>query len=356
MNHKKYPLTMQVNNSTQPHITFISQSTTSSTFISQSTTSSTFFPSLLPLYGYYDKFKITMPSWPLPAFATLDQFPAELINKIQALCSDKDLLALTSVNQAALAARFCNPRLQKLFFKTVEDTKQFLAYCQALQEKEAQALMLEEGQESRKRLKPALSPDTITRFTSFTREHLQEVKALTLTLYEQFTAEQYELLFTYLPGIQHLTLYLGGENACALGVLLKAAQRFALLHLAVINLNRHRSPAHLPDELWQLTTLKTLTIRGFSKVVSISEDIGRLNALKSLTLDNMQFLNAFPASLWQLNTLEVLTLRGLTITALPKDIGQLKALKALTLDSTTNLNALTKQLFFCKFWFIRSHG
>jgi Leucine-rich repeat (LRR) protein len=331
---------MQVDNSTLHLTPLVPQEHPSSTSL---------FPALLPLRGYHHRLSITTLPWSLPAFTThVASLPAELIDMIQAFCSHEDLLSLTSVDKTALAARFCNPRLQKLCFKTEKDIAQFLSYCQASQERQAQALILEEGQKSRKRLKLALSPDTTTRFTSFTREHLQEVKALTLTLFDQFTAEQYELLFTYLPGIQHLSLYFTERNHCALSGLLKAAQRLTLLFLAVC-LNLRRVPLyiedHLPDELWQLTTLETLTISGFEHISSISEKIGQLNALQSLTLSKMHSLNALPASLGQLSKLKALTLYNLPIiTALPEDIGQLRALNSLTLGYLTKLDTLPASL------------
>jgi Leucine-rich repeat (LRR) protein len=288
-------------------------------------------PALIPLHGYHQKLSIIAPS-SLPDFDTqVASLPAELIDMIQAFCSDKDLLALTSVNQAALATRFCNPRLQKLSFKTVKDTEQFLSYCQASQKKAAQAL-LEQGTISHQQLKPALSSSP--HFPLFTQEHVQELTALTLTLSAQFTAEQYDLLFTYLPEIQHLTIYSEGDNHGNLGTLCKAAQRLSLQHLAIIysDSNPDKFENNLPDELWQLTTLKTLTIKGGTNVVSIPEDIGRLNALKSLTLQNMPKLETLPASLGQLDKLEALTLRMLDrLTALPEEIGQLNALKSLEL-------------------------
>jgi hypothetical protein len=265
--HKKCLLIMQVDNSTLHHTTLPPH------FIPQKDPHSTpLFPALLPLHGYHQRLSITVPSWPLPDFAThVASLPAELINIIQSFCSHDDLLSLTSVDKAALATRFCNPRLQKLSFKTVKDTEQFLSYCQASQEKEAEELILEAGQKSCKRLKPALSPDTTPRFTSFTREHLHEVKAITLTLSDQFTAEQYNLLFTYLPEIQRLTIY--STEGSALGALFKAAQCLTLHYLAIVDddgSNGHRSlnkrEGNLPDELWQLTTLETLRINGFHHI------------------------------------------------------------------------------------------
>jgi Leucine-rich repeat (LRR) protein len=333
---------MQVDNSTQPHTTFVSQ---------EGVYSTTFFPSLLPLYGYYDRFKITMPSWPLPAFATtLEQFPAELINKIQAFCSHDDLLALTAVDKAAFATRFCNPRLQKFYFENVEDTEQFLAYCQAIQKKKAQVLTLKEGQKSRKRLEPPLLFNTTTRFPIFGREHLQAVKAVTLTLSARFTVEQYDLLFTYLSGVQHLTLHATPLSSCALGRSLKATQHLNLHHLVIIypedsGLKQLWEVTKLPNELWQFTTLKTLIIKGFAKAASISADIGQLKALKSLTLKNMDSLKKLPAILGQLDKLEALTLNNLqNITALPGEISQLTALKSLTLQRMNSLKMLPATL------------
>jgi hypothetical protein len=333
LHHKKYPLIMQVDNSTLHFTTLAPQEDTHST-------------SLFPLHDYHQRLSITAPAWPLPAFAThITSLPAELIDMIQAFCAHDDLLSLTSVDKAALATRFCNPRLQKLCFKTVTDIEQFLSYCQAVQEKEAQARILEEGQKSRKRLKSALSSDPTMRFISFTQEQLQAVKALTLTLSEQFTAEQYNLLFTYLPRIQYITIYSMRENQCTLGTLFKAAQHLTLHSLAIFNTddshgrrNFNKIEEHLLDGLWQFTALEALTISGFKDITSI-EEIGQLKALKSLTLDNLRLLNALPASLGQLNKLEGLTLKWLNnITALPKEIGQLNALRSLTLNRMS-LNA-----------------
>jgi Leucine-rich repeat (LRR) protein len=236
---------------------------------------------------------------------------------IQAFCAHDDLLALTSIDKTAFATRFCNPRLQKLCFKTVNDTEQFLSYCQALQEKETE------------------------------EQILQEVNALTLTISAQFTAEQYDLLFTYLSGIQHLTIYSEKGNYSNLSASFKAAQRLNLHHLAAIkpdNRDSDKVKKPLPNELWQFTALETLTIRGFKNVTSI-EDIGQLKALKSLTLDTMPLLKALPASLGQLDKLEALTLKYLiSIAVFPEEIGQLKALKSLTLEGMYSISKLPASL------------
>jgi Leucine-rich repeat (LRR) protein len=289
-----------------------------------------------------------MPAWPLPAFATLvEQFPAELIDMIQAFCSDKDLLSLTSVDKTALAIRFSNPRLQQLCFKMVKNTAHFLSYCQAIQDRQAQELILEEGQKSRKRLKSTLSPDSTTQFTLFTREHLQKIKTLTLTISDQFTAEQYALLFTYLPAIQHLTIFSEKGNYDGLSTLLKAVQNITLQNLAIYSNNGSvdKRADHLPDELWQFTTLETLTIKSFQYIGSIPEDISQLTLLKSLTLGWMR-LQVLPASIGQLDKLKTLDLEALPISTLPEDIDRLTALKLLTLRETRSLKALPAS--FCR--------
>jgi Leucine-rich repeat (LRR) protein len=329
-NYKKCPLIMQVDNSTQPQTTMPPHFA-----IREDAHSSPFFLALLPLVGYHERLSITTRA-----------LPAELIDMIQAFCSHDDLLALTAVDKTALATRFCNPPLQKLCFKTEKDTEQFLAYCQTSQEKEAQELILEEGQKSHKRLKSALLPGTTTRFISFTREHLQAVNALTLTLSDQFTAEQYNLLFTCLPETQHLTIYIHStlQASHALSVLFKAAQRLTLHHIAIFAFNGTGN--YLPNELWQFTTLKTLRIQGFKNVVSIPKEMGQLRALKSLELSAFKELKALPASLGQLDKLEALTLRGLnSVTALPGKMGQLKSLTSLKLQFMYSLKALPASLW-----------
>jgi hypothetical protein len=333
---------MQIDNSTLHHITLPPH------FVpSDGADSAPLFSALLPLHGYHQELSITVPSWSLPDFAThVGLLPAELIDMIQAFCSDDDLLSLTSVDKAALATRFCNPRLQKLCFKTINDTEQFLSYCQASQDRQAQALILEEEQKNLKWLTSALPFDPTTRFPLFTQEHLQEVRALTLTLPDQFTAEQYDGLFTYLPGIQHLTIDSTLQSSYALSPLLKAAPPLTLHYLVIFDANGFDEiEDSLPDELWQFTILETLTIHGFQNIYSISEEIGQLSTLKFLTISSLQALKALPASLGQLTKLEVFTLEGLgSITALPKEIGQLNALKSLILERLLLITVLPEDM------------
>jgi hypothetical protein len=259
-NYKKYLLIMQVDNSTL-HLTHLIPQEDIHNAIP--------FSALLPLHGYHHKLSITALPWSLPDFAThIASLPAELIDMIQAFCAHDDLLALTSIDKTALATRFCNPRLQSLCFSSIKDTKQFLSYCQASQEKKAQELILEGGKISRSHLKPALSPNLTRRFISFTGENLQEVKTITLTLSVHSTAEQYDLLFTYLREIQHLTIQSTLQNSYDLGILLKATQGLNLYYLDICQACRVSAyiEDHLPDELWQFTTLEILTINNFKLI------------------------------------------------------------------------------------------
>jgi Leucine-rich repeat (LRR) protein len=343
----------------------------------------TLFTSLLPLQDYHRQFSIAAHSLPMPIVAdNTVALSAELIEMVQSFCSTDDLLSLTSVDKTALATRFCNPPLQQLFFKTVADTEQFLAYCRASQDREAHDLSLEDTQKSRKRLK-FKAPKTISSLsTLFSIERLQEIKRLTLTVSEQFTLEDYQLLFTYLPQINQLTIRIPTQNRSFLrpilpkpilpkqssGFLLpslpttqtshflvplfQAARHLTLHHLALIKLSSQpktyhsRSPGsrscfihthnnveyHLLNELRRFTTLETLLLEGFNEISHIPEGIGQLTALKSLTLNNMRALNGLPANIVHLTKLETLILESSDITALPDEIGQLNQLKMLSLN------------------------
>jgi Leucine-rich repeat (LRR) protein len=328
------------------------------------------FSFLLPLHGYPQKRGIAITAPALSLIAIHESLPAELIEKIQSFCSHDDLISLTSIDKAALATRFCNPRLQKLSFTTVQKTEQFLAYCRASQQKEAQDLGAEDTQKSRKRLKSGEAEAT-SLMTPFTKEYLQQVTTLTLRVANQFTAEQYELLFSYLSGVTHLTVH-SAALASPLSPLFKAAQRLTLHHLAVISTvsfgpsirlydpfksHLKNMKDNLPDELWQLTTLETLILENFECIRGLSTEIGQLSNLTSLTLKDMPSLYNLPDNIGQLNALRSLTLQNLEIKtyllpdtlsqlgkletliikdveleSIPDMIGDLHALKSLTID------------------------
>jgi Leucine-rich repeat (LRR) protein len=319
---------------------------------------------LIPLHGYQQARGIAASS--LPLIAAIIPLPAELIDLIQSLCSKKDLLLLTSIDKAAYETRVYNLRLQQLSLKTVEDTKQFLVYCRASQKREAQDLSADDTQKSRKRLKSEGAEATLLA-TPFTKENLQWVTTLTLTVSDQST-EQYELLFSYLSRVQHLTVHSTISGRSFLCSLLHAAQNLPLRHLAVINneedefyqvqyahggaqgygygeikddyiVENHREEEghftvttnYLPDELWQLTTLETLILDNFIYVDELSTEIGQLSNLTSLTLKNMPYLYNLPDNIGQLNALRSLTLEKVGIFRLPDTLLQLGKLETLIL-------------------------
>jgi Leucine-rich repeat (LRR) protein len=327
---------------------------------------------LLPLHGYSHKRDLTITAPALPLIALHSSLPAELIEKIQSFCSPHDLLSLTSVDKAAFATRLYNLSLPHLSLKTIADTEQFLAYCRASQEREAQDLSAEDTQKSRKRLKFEEAKAALL-MTPFTKEHLQWVTTLTLRVADHFTAEQYALLFSYLSGVTHLTVH-SPASASPLSPLFKAAQHLTLHHLAVISMVSFPSPLgpviydpfkyhlknikdNLPDELWQLTTLETLILEDFECIRGLSteidqlsnltsltlkdmpslynlpDNIGQLNALRSLTLQNLEIETySLPDTLSHLSKLETLIIKDVELESIPHMIGDLHALKSLTID------------------------
>jgi hypothetical protein len=328
INHKKGFLIMQVDNSTQPHTTLPPHFAPH-----EKTHSSPCFPALLLLHSYYQKGdhqrpSITTPSWSLPDFVThVASLPAELIDMIQAFFSHDDLLALTSVDKAALTTRFCNPRLQHLRFKTTAQVKAFLAGCWETKQ-------------------TALHTGAIR-----TRKDFQGVKRITLALSDQLTTKQCKRLFACLSNVTHLEIHPSFvQRIASLGPLFEAAKKLDLQHLMItqqflLETFNDGSQDSLPKNLWELTTLKKLELKYLLDIQGIPEDIGKLKGLQILVLENLPSLQALPNSLCNLSELEALTLKELdNITALPKEMGQLNALKSLTLAGMESLNALPASL------------
>jgi Leucine-rich repeat (LRR) protein len=300
--------------------------------------------SLLPLHDYQQQHSIVVSSLPLPIIAANYLLPAELIEKIQSFCSHNDLLSLTSVDKAAFATRACNLRVQQLALKTVADTEALLSYCRVNQEREARDLA-NETQQSHKRSRFEGVGTTLPS-TPFTKEYLQRVKTLTLTVSDQFTAAQYELLFSYLSGVNHLTIR-SPAVASSLSPLFKAVQHLTLHYLAVISIVsfgpslRNYDPFksyfenikdNLPDELWQFTTLETLILENFECIRELSAEISQLSNLTCLALNGMPKLRELPDNIGQLNALNSLTLKKVGIKLLPDSLPQLSKLETLIIE------------------------
>jgi hypothetical protein len=246
---------------------------------------------------------------------------------IQRACSPQDALALSALDKAALTGRFDHPRLQHLHFKTAAAITEFLSYYQALPE------TAEQG-------------DTLR-----TQAHFKQIKTLALTVSAQLTAEQCVSLFSSLPNIKQLKIYvMAGQRVASLGPLLKAAQPLGLQQLSIAR-SSDRIPVvflkdYLPAELWQLPTLEILKLHGLDNIKYIPEDIERLTALKCLKLSVLHGLKVLPKNLWRLE-LETLVLKefDFDLESMPEEINTAGGLKLLKLQYLYNLETLPETIW-----------
>ncbi|WP_394747082.1 leucine-rich repeat domain-containing protein [Spongiimicrobium salis] len=84
----------------------------------------------------------------------------------------------------------------------------------------------------------------------------------------------------------------------------------------------------LPPAIGQAKKLETLRIEYTTEILSLPIEIGGLESLKNLTIQNTRLAN-LPASIGELSNLEVLAITQVGLSALPSEIGNLKNLKAL---------------------------
>ena len=89
--------------------------------------------------------------------------------------------------------------------------------------------------------------------------------------------------------------------------------------------------SELPESLWKLTHLKSLTI-SYTKLTTLPPSLGQLTQLTELDLSNNQ-LTTLPDSLGQLTQLTSLSLSSNQLTTLPDSLGQLSNLEQLFLGS-----------------------
>jgi leucine-rich repeat protein SHOC2 len=94
----------------------------------------------------------------------------------------------------------------------------------------------------------------------------------------------------------------------------------------------------LPAGLWQLNKLETLDLYDLN-IDNISESIGQLSVLKSLSLTSLR-ITTLPVNLWRLSKLEELNLSLLNIKIIPEEIGQLPLLKSLYLQWMDNIKGV----------------
>lgn len=96
-----------------------------------------------------------------------------------------------------------------------------------------------------------------------------------------------------------------------------------------------RNINYLPEEIGQLTALKTLSVDN-NNLTSLPAVIGQLHTLEELHLINND-LETLPVEIAQLTQLEVLNLSGNQLTAVPEEIGYLPNLRVLNLNNNCEL-------------------
>lgn len=234
-----------------------------------------------------------------------------------------DALSLSQVNRLAYQARFLNPQLQNLHFKSMKQVDRFLIYCREVELAEQM-----------------VASEVLLRRLG----DLAPIRTLSLTFSCDFSGRQSLDLFRYLPGLTSLKIeyiedkeFVPDDLAC-LGLLFKALPSpLALRHLT-LSLSWFLTPAgrqvSLPAGLWQLTSLETLRLQNFVDMDTLPKEIGKLQALKTLEITNMRSLRSLPGTIQKLEKLETLKLGGLDrLRTLPQWIGGLQALTSLTLTS-----------------------
>lgn len=99
-----------------------------------------------------------------------------------------------------------------------------------------------------------------------------------------------------------------------------------------LKINKLQSRDSLPEELFLLTDLRELTVKG-RKLCRLNQDIGKLTRLQYLNLDHNQLLR-LPETLGQLSELRTLVISRNMIETLPESIGNLHRLS--TIDAWGN--------------------
>jgi hypothetical protein len=139
--------------------------------------------------------------------------------------------------------------------------------------------------------------------------------------------------------LEHITI----EDSNSAEVLFDSPQGIVQLQdklksIKLINI-RNFTPG---PSLWNLINLEELVLDRLAEVV-IPEEIGQLTALKSLKLRCLDAVEQLPEALWDLNKLEHLILEADGITDISDKIRQLTALKSLTI-ALQRLHTVTEEI------------
>lgn len=94
-----------------------------------------------------------------------------------------------------------------------------------------------------------------------------------------------------------------------------------------LKLTRLPSRDSLPDELFTLTELRELTVRG-CRLCTVNRDIGRLTNLRYLNLDRNRLVR-LPEAIGRLDSLHTLIVSRNHIEVLPEAVGRLKRLRVI---------------------------
>jgi hypothetical protein len=115
--------------------------------------------------------------------------------------------------------------------------------------------------------------------------------------------------------------------------------------LRSLNLDQCSQLTALPESFGQLWKLQCLNCRGCSQLATLPGSLGNLTALQQLNLSSCKQLTALPMSSSRLAELQLLDLGYCDkLAALPQSIGQLAKLRELHLDSCESLEALPESI------------
>lgn len=229
----------------------------------------------------------------------------------------RDALSLSQLNRVTLKTRFLFPLFQSLHIKTVEQLERFVSYCREAERSFPQRL-----------------------------EDLESIRTLSLNFSDKLSVYQSLPLFRYLTNITSLKIRVSTDwlSVATLDLLFTALQApQALKHLSIDLFyvpDPSREIIDLPASLWTLTSLESLELCNLSDTAILSEEIGQLQALKTLKIYHMLRLRQLPNSISNLKKLETLTLSYLPVERIPDGIGRLPALTSLELAHLPCLTGL----------------
>ena len=143
-----------------------------------------------------------------------------------------------------------------------------------------------------------------------------------------------------LPALDHLAATLRTLEICCYGRLASLSSIGCLGMLTTLCISEC-ALERLPEQLGQLTALKTLVLKNLSLLKALPSTLGCLRQLTTLNTPACFKLVALPASIWQLTALTTLDMTNcIALEAWPEPAAPWPALTKLALGRCTNLAAL----------------